>query len=136
MSSVSSVMQRTKKTLMGKDNHQTPNQLSEKSKKYFSLAIWKCFHNPLGILLLIYLFTFRNFLKSPLHEKSHRRNRIYNKSQVEIIELENNSIPGTCVTVTKVLTFISLEFQEGKTKREWGQKSIQGNILDENFPNW
>ena len=55
---------------------------------------------------------------------------------MEIIELENNSIPGTCVTVTKVLTFISLEFQEGKTKREWGQKSIQGNILDENFPNW
>ena len=48
---------------------------------------------------------------------------------MEIIKLENNSITGTCVTVTKVLTFISMEFQEEKKKkreRKWGQKSIQG----------
>lgn len=85
---------------------------------------------------MIYLFNFRNFLKSPLREKSHRRNRIYKKSQVEIIELENNSIPGTCVTVTKVLTFISLEFQEGKTKENGVKKVFKERILDENFPNW
>lgn len=37
---------------------------------------------------------------------------------MEIIELENNSIPGTCVTVTKVLMLISVEFQKGKKKKE------------------
>ena len=37
---------------------------------------------------------------------------------MEIIKLENNSITGTCVTVTKVLTFISMEFQEEKKKKK------------------
>ena len=58
---------------------------------------------------------------------------------MEIIKLENNSITGTCVTVTKVLTFISMEFQEEKKKkeRENGVKKVfKERILDENFPNW
>lgn len=41
---------------------------------------------------------------------------------MEIIKLENNNITGTCVTVTKVLTFISLEFQEEKKREKMGSK--------------
>lgn len=44
------------------------------------------------------------------------------------------------MTVTKVLTFISMEFQEEKKKkkeRENGVKKVfKERILDENFPNW
>ena len=48
---------------------------------------------------------------------------------MEIIELENNSIPGTCVTVTKVLTLISLKFQKGKKNEKGSKKYSKKELL-------
>ena len=53
---------------------------------------------------------------------------------MEITELENSSIPGACVTVTKELTFISLELQE--EKKENRVKKVFEERIAENFPNW
>lgn len=53
---------------------------------------------------------------------------------MEITELGNNSIPGACVTVTKELTFISLELQE--EKKENRVKKVFEERIAENFPNW